>query len=190
MRYLKIFEDYNSVPDISNLTLNTSNKRKLEEFRKFGLNCDSSSIDLEEPLSDPMTIIRYKATNAGENVIVEDSNFSIDGTDIGVDIKFRKNELMNHIGSKASFDVWLGFLQNGKVYIFRGKTDGKIVEPIKGVSGWDFDLYFKPNGSDYTFAQKKDDKDNPRYKALQSLLSKKPFKVLEPLKFWDGDFQK
>src|ERR1700755_2339462 len=91
--------------DISHLTLNTSNKNKLVEFKQFGLICDHTEKDLKEPLADPLTIIRYKATNVGENVIVEDSNFFIKNSDIGVDIKFKKDQILNFIGHEAEFVV-------------------------------------------------------------------------------------
>ena len=168
--------------------LNTSNKNKLAEYRSFGLNCDTTSFDVEEPLSDELTIIRYKATKAGERIIVEDSTFFVEGTDIGVDIRFRIDNLKNHIGKRAKFTIMLGYLFNNKVYVFESHVFGTICTPVR--DGWDIDPYFKPDGSEFTRAEYKPKETNPRYICFHNLVNNNPTSIEEPLYTWSGEFQK
>ena len=170
--------------DIKKLILKSSNKNKINEFKRIlgdSLTIESG-IDLPEVDSNPLNVIIYKAIEAGENVIVEDTTLIIDGKEI-VDIKWKINEL-SKINKKVPV-VWrvlLGVFQEEKIYIFEGIVNGIIItDPT--VEGYGFDTYFLPDGSDITLAQldKDGEKDNfsARKIALINLLKNRPIKVID-----------
>jgi inosine/xanthosine triphosphate pyrophosphatase family protein len=63
------------------LKLNTSNQNKLREFQRmfgsFGKTLESTSVDLKEILGTPEEVVRNKATEAGEGVIIEDTRYVV-----------------------------------------------------------------------------------------------------------------
>lgn len=174
---------------LDNFKLNTSNPMKLKDFQRFGLGgLTMSSIDLPEPDADPITVIRSKASQAGENVIVEDTSLDVDGhPEVGVNVRWLIDEIHKFKGSSATFRVLLGVLVDEKVRIYEGVTYGKIVEP-KG-SGFGFDSVFLPNGATKTFGEEKNDKFNPRAIAVKNLMDDNPIAVLDPLHSWEGKWQ-
>jgi len=168
--------------------LNTSNPDKIKEFKSFGLKVDGiTRKDLKEPNADPLTVIRYKASQVGENVLVEDTSLFVDGHDVGTNIKWLMNKLNEMIGAKAEFKVYLGILLQGKIQVYIGSVKGMIVPP-KG-EGFGFDPVFLPNGSSKTFGEEKPRKVNARYLAVQKYKQGNPNYILEPLNSWDGDYQ-
>lgn len=66
---------------MSCLKLNTSNQNKLREFQRmfssFGVTLESTSVDLKEILGTPEEVVRNKATEAGEDVVIEDTRHVI-----------------------------------------------------------------------------------------------------------------
>jgi len=176
----KLFED--------NMKVNTSNDEKFSEFQKFGLQgVERTKIDVVEPDADKETIIRYKATFCGENIIVEDTSLDIEGEEVGANVKWLKNNLSAFIGKKAQFHVYVAIMRNNFVEIYHGMTEGMIGE--KQGNGMGFDAYFYPVGSTLSFAQEKPDSLNPRAKAIQSFVSGRYEKIAEPLHTWDGPWQ-
>jgi XTP/dITP diphosphohydrolase len=170
------------------LRLNTSNANKLREFQQLGLHdLQAMRVDLPEPNADPLTVIRYKASQLGPNVLVEDTSFDVEGADIGTNIRWLLNDLPKYIGQKAIFRVLLGVQRSGEIQVFEGVVRGSIVE-ARG-TGFGFDPVFLPDGATKTLGEDKPKQYNARAKAVQRFLQNRPSKILKPLFTWDGDFQ-
>lgn len=172
-----------------NYSLNTSNPRKYVEYQMLGFNYPRTSIDLPEPDSDPVTVIRHKATSVGPKVIVEDTSFDVEGADIGVNVRWFMGQVGSFVGRKAVFRVLLGVLEDdGKVYIYKGEVHGKIVPPA-GEARFGFDAVFMPNGASKTLAEDKPNKYNARALAVSNFKRSMPWKVKMPLGDYKGPMQ-
>lgn len=68
--------------------------------------------DILEPDADPITVIWYKASHAGEYTVVEDTSLDVGGADIGVNVKWLLNSVDRFAGRKAIFRVLLGVLKD------------------------------------------------------------------------------
>lgn len=167
--------------------INTSNKNKLEEFRRYLGNVEAFSHDLEEPDSDLITVIQYKASQF-EDVLVDDTSLEIEGIEAGVNIKWLLEKMPDFIGRKAIFTCLLGINREGKISIFKGVTEGRIVAEAGNSFG--FNNYFLPDGSQKTFGEEIPDEINPRKIAVDHLKSNQSFQQLPILKVWNGKFQK
>lgn len=178
--------------------LNTSNKDKLAEYQQYLSNYSVTvtNLDLEEPQADPLTIMRYKASQF-ENVLVDDVSFDVfneTSDDIqvispGSNIRWALENLKNpiYLGKNAVFSCLLAIQRNKKVYIYAGRVNGRIVSP-RG-SGFGFGPCFLPDGVDKTLGEFMDPNHNARYLALQNFINNKPEHVLDCLKVWEGPFQ-
>ncbi|USN46597.1 MAG: hypothetical protein H6626_10275 [Pseudobdellovibrionaceae bacterium] len=166
--------------------MNTSNPNKLREFERYLGAVESTLNDLPEPDADPLTVIRYKASQFSD-VLVDDTILDIAGEDIGVKVRWKLNELDRYIGQSARFICLLGVLRGEHVYIFKGELSGSIV-PARGKS-FGFLPYFLPNGVKQTLAENLPDELNPRYFAVKALLENRPWRVCAPLPLWSGPFQ-
>lgn len=132
--------------DLSKIKLVSSNENKLNEYRRFGLNIEiAKGLDLKEVDGSVSDIMTYKAIDAGENHLVEDTIIGIEGLGEMVDIRARINELPKLIGKKAYWVVSLCVLQNGNLYFYSQQVNGTIGEPKTNPDdGFGFDPYFYP----------------------------------------------
>lgn len=178
----------NLSPNSNPLQICTTSEGKYLEFKKF-LGPDLSWIkaSLKEPVADPLTIIRYKASQL-EGVLVDDTSLFVSGTEIGSLIKFKLQELPQWIGQSAEFICLLGIHRNGQIEVFEGRIRGKIC--AKKADGFGFDPYFQPEGSSQSYAESKPDFLNARYLACQAFLESRPQQIVAPLIQWDGHFQR
>ena len=82
--------------------LNTSNPGKLLEFQrlfaKHNVHLDSTSIDLKEVDSDPITVITHKASQLDEFTLTEDTSLAIEGAEVGVNVRWLLQHLQTYIG--------------------------------------------------------------------------------------------
>lgn len=167
--------------------VNTSNSGKLAEYKKYlGEQIQSIQQDLAEPDADALTIIRYKASQF-ESVIVDDVSLVVEGEDVGTNIRWLLEDLPRFVGKSAQFICDVGIHRSSKVEIYRGVTEGKLVEP-RG-EGYGFNPYFLPDTASLTLAEKMEDDLNARKRALDHLLAKRVWKIEEPLFHWSGKFQ-
>jgi XTP/dITP diphosphohydrolase len=173
--------------------LNTSNLGKFEEFKRLfsqeGHSLEATHIDLEEIDSDPIKVIAHKASQLGENVIVEDTSLDIERASVGVNIRWLLDHLKNFVGKKAEWTVLLAFKQENTVFIYKGSISGTIVEP-QGTTGFGFDPVFKPDGSTKTLAESKPDSVNARAKAVEALIKGDLYMKHPLIESWDGPWQK
>jgi inosine/xanthosine triphosphate pyrophosphatase family protein len=170
------------------MRINTSNKDKLAEFVRYGLDgLSCTKVDIVEPDADKETIITYKASFCGEDCIVEDTSLDIEGEDVGANVKWLKNNLAPYIGKKAVFHVYIGIMRLGKVEIYHGVCEGYIGESMG--SGMGFDPFFYPSGLDISFSTNKPEHLNPRAIAVKKLIAGNCEKIVDPIFSWDGPWQ-
>ncbi len=180
------------------LQLNTSNKGKLAEFREFfheyappslkSKTLESTSVDLQEVDTDPITVVVHKASTVGENILVEDTSLEVEGADVGVNVRWLMDRLPEFIGKKATARVLIAFAHEKQVYVYEGKVHGKIVE-AHGTNGFGFDPIFMPDGSDKTFAEAKPKEQNPRALAVKNLFRGQPIAIKPIMLEWHGKWQ-
>lgn len=170
----------------------SSNENKIAEFRRFGLKFDvQKGADIKEVDGDMDEVIIHKSISAGVNKIVEDTILVIEGEEI-VDIRYRINEFSKN--SYAEWVVSLGYNDGVSVRVYRGVIKGRIIK-TKDISGFGFDSYFIPEGSDKTLSEldKIGEKDSfsARKIAVYNLLKDKyVLKInINDIKNWNGKFQ-
>jgi len=172
--------------------INTSNQGKLKEYITYlDNNVKSTSIDLKEPDSDPMTIICYKASQfEGNSVIVDDVSLDMIDSDIespGTNIRWLMNKLETYLGKKAIFSCLIGIQKHEKIYIYEGKVIGTIVKPLG--NGFGFGSFFLPDGAEKTLGEFMDITYNARYIAIQNLINNNHIAIMDPIQNWNGKFQ-
>lgn len=184
-----MFDDYKLV---------SSNQHKLREYRRFGLNIDiASGLDLPEVNANDITVIKYKALDAGPKMIVEDTSLHIEGHDVGVNIRWMLDNLITLVGSKASWKVLIGVNTGEEILVFSGIVEGVIVAPSANVpsNGFGFDPYFKPLDSNLSMVELDHigikDQFSARKKAVENMItnnidSKFTITDIPP---WTGDYQ-
>merc|ERR1711865_987057 len=176
------------------LRLNTSNKNKLAEFNRLfgasGISVDSTKIDLKEIDGEMLQVVCHKATCAGEGVLIQDTSLDVEGADVGVNVRWLMDNIGDHEGKKATWRVLLGVMQNGRVMVYEGITEGQITAPV-GDSNFGFDPVFKPAGSNKTLAQEKPDSVSARARAIGALVAGEHKCIMEPLRTedWKGAWQ-
>ena len=160
------------------LTLVSSNENKLHEFKRFGLpGLDiEKGVDLPEVDADGETVVLYKALAAGPHRIVEDTALHIDGAQIGVNIRWLLDDIANHDGKRATWEVWLGINDSQHITTYRGEITGRITAKYAAShQGFGFDNYFIPDGTDKTLYELEMDgrKDafSARKKAIDAFLA-------------------
>ncbi len=173
--------------------LNTSNQGKFEEFTRLfakqGYSLETTHFDLDEIDSDPIKVIAHKASQLGENILVEDTSLDIEGASVGVNVRWLLDHLNDYVGRRAEWIVLLAFRQKNEIYIYKGSISGTIVLP-RGVTGFGFDPVFLPDGSTDTLAQSKVDLFNARAKAVDSLLKGDRWATHELIENWEGPWQR
>lgn len=183
------------------IILGSSNPGKIKEYTSFGLNLKSKAIpDLSEVLGTDEEVIIYKTLAVEENTLVEDTSLTIEGFDVGVNIKYLTEELKTnpkYHNAKATWTVFLGVTQEGILYLAKGEIKGHInfykSEPINPSFG--FDSVFVPEGIEKTLHElnKENLKENfsARKLAITNLLNNNFYKTLEAKQIpaWTGSFQ-
>jgi len=159
-------------------------------FSGFGVSLESTSKDLDEILGTPAEVVRNKATEAGEEVVIEDTSLDIEGADVGVEIRWVVENMDQFAGKKALWRVLLGVRKGDQVYLYEGLSEGKIVPP-RGNSNFGFDPVFEPVGSNKTLAEEKPDSVSARFAAVKAICEGKHKEVLPilPSSQWTGKWQ-
>ncbi len=173
--------------------LNTSNLGKFEEFKrlfaKYECTLTATHFDLNEIDADHVSVVVHKASQMGENIIVDDTALEIEGTSVGVNIRWVLDHLPDYIGRSADWIVLLAYRQNNEVLIYKGRISGTIVES-RGANGFGFDPTFLPNGSEKTLAESKPDEFSARAKAVEALIKGKVWTKHPVIDKWEGSWQK
>ncbi|ORZ31567.1 hypothetical protein BCR44DRAFT_42235 [Catenaria anguillulae PL171] len=204
----------------ASLTINTSNKFKAAEFRTYLLPhvhaLDMHAHDLPEPDSDPLTIMRYKASHVcPPGTICDDTSLEIPDAHadaahlVGTNIKWGAHALDALAGKRALFVCMLGRVranaESGKdeVAVYRGETWGTICLEDKDAHARlrcapGFLPWFVPDDGDrpgwslarYIVEGVDYTRVNPRWIAVQDLLAERAYLVCPTLDKWQGKWQK
>jgi inosine/xanthosine triphosphate pyrophosphatase family protein len=180
--------------DFSKLKLVSSNARKLEEYRRFGVEDlqVETGIDLNEVDGTPLEVIIHKAIAAGHGRIVEDSVLIVEGETF-VDARWRLDSVHEWFGKRTSWVVNLGVNEDGVVSVYTGTVDG-VFQPARG-EGWDYDPYFLIEQEDMTLAQLENvgrkDEYSARNRAVRNMIDNVPDArtAIEDVQEWSGAFQ-
>lgn len=128
-----------------NMKIYTSNINKLNEFKRFGLDLEMvKGKDLDEVDGTPHEVITYKALDAGEGNLVEDTILIIDGKEV-VDIREKMSQLDSFVGKKASWMVSLGCVIDDNLHTASAVVEGILKKPeVMPENAFGFDPYFFP----------------------------------------------
>jgi len=172
--------------------LNTSNPGKFEEFKRLfdqhEYVLEASHFDLKEIDAEPAQVVAHKASQLGEDILVEDTSLDIEGASVGVNIRWLLDHLNEYEGRKAEWVVLLAFCRDNQIFIYKGSVSGTIVTP-RGTTGFGFDAVFLPDGATRTLAECKPDAFNARAKAVKALIEGKLWMTQPVLKDWQGPWQ-
>lgn len=184
------------------IKINTSNDEKYEQFKELfatlGDNnyiLDRTSVDLDEILASPLEVVQNKATEVGENILVDDTSLDVEGGSVGVEVRWVMEQIDQYIGKKATLRVLLGIRKEEVIHIYEGVVHGTLV-PAQGERKGKFgiDPYFLPDHSIHTLAQIKEIGRNtvsPRYLVVKNYCEGK-VKYVKPLLRsvdWPGRWQ-
>ena len=174
------------------LKLNTSNPNKIKEFAVFfadeGIHIDVSHQEVREIIANPIQVVAHKASQLGENVLVEDTSLDVAGEDVGVKVRWLLDRIATFIHKKAVWRVLLACQKkDGLVYVYEGITHGTIV-PAQG-KGFGFDPFFQPIGSKTTLAVAKPKHISARAKAVSAFVQHLPIARQKPIRNWQGAWQ-
>lgn len=160
--------------------INTSNINKQKEFKRLFAHynhvIDFVNTEVDEIIADPITVIVHKAISVGDTIFVEDTSLDVVGHNFGIAIKHKVNELINAIGCRAVWNVYMAFCQQDTVFIFKGSVSGVICHKT-GESGFGFDPYFIPDGCTKTLAQEKLNQYNARALCVDAIMNGNIFAV-------------
>jgi XTP/dITP diphosphohydrolase len=109
-------------------------------YNKFGKNCFADDTGLEIDALDGEPGV-YSARYAGEKKSADDN----------IEKVLHKLSKINN--RKARFRTVISLVLNGIEYHFEGIVDGQILEGRRGGEGFGYDPIFKPDESEFSFAE-------------------------------------
>ena len=185
------------VPHLEGFSLVSSNKTKLAEYTRLsqGQIPVKMGPDLKEIFGTPDEIALYKALEAGEGLVVEDSILVVDDQPM-IDIKWRLKELKIRAESDPAKVVWetrLSLVKEGVVHVFLGTLEGRL-RPFD-VAGSGYDPIFNVVGVGQSLARLENrglkDQYSARARAFKALLANEPYLSLpaSELPAWAGAYQ-
>lgn len=109
-------------------------------FTKFGLNCfaDDTGLEIEALNREPGV---YSARYAGEEKSAENNMNKV---------LAKMAKIKNR---KARFRTVISLVIDGQEFQFEGVVDGQILEEKRGTTGFGYDPIFKPDESQFSFAE-------------------------------------
>jgi inosine/xanthosine triphosphate pyrophosphatase family protein len=124
----------------------SSNRRKLAELARYGLNLDlRAGADLPEVQGTPDEVALHKALAAGEGAVVEDTILILEGQPV-VDVRWTLAHLPRG-GVPVVWRVTLGHHAGDRIRLFRGEVEGHLHQPAHvRPEAFSFDPYLVPVG--------------------------------------------
>lgn len=153
---LEIVED---IPENQDTLERNAAEKSFYIYTKFGLNCfaDDTGLEIEALNGEPGV---YSARYAGEEKSAE-KNMEL--------VLKRLDKIKNR---KARFRTVISLVIDGAETQFEGIVEGRILEEKKGTGGFGYDPIFKPDESEFCFAEMPMDEKNKishRGRAIQKL---------------------
>lgn len=181
---------------VSKLTFISSNPNKIKEYQEMGFDLDYSSFkDLKEINADELSVIIYKTKEIPQGHIIEDTSLSVEGLDIGVNIKWLNNELKTNKslnGRILEWTVLLGLNQNSKISIYKGSIKGILnnTKLIPDAFAFD-DIFWVADKSLYELKKNSSWVDHPRFVAMNNLINENKIYQTEIslIPPWSGNYQ-
>jgi inosine/xanthosine triphosphate pyrophosphatase family protein len=179
------------------MKLVSSNKFKLKEFKRFGLDIDiQEGLDLKEVAGNSKEVVIYKSIEAGENLIVEDTILTINGKEI-VDIREKINSLNQFEGQDALWTVSIACVLDKNILFSSATIKGIIKEPKTDITkAFGFDPFFYPDNSNLSLhsleMQNLKDNFSARKLAIEYFINRSGnFEIisLNSIKPWNGKYQ-
>ena len=180
------------------MKLVTSNDAKFDEFKRIGLPISERiNLDLREVKGTSREVAIYKAIEAGEGFLVEDTILSVNGKEI-VDIRYHLSELKSVGEAKAEWKVTLAMVKGDDVCLAEGVVTGSIgPDSAKGFPTFGFDAYFYPDDQEgYAFSLHElnkmgcKDKFSARERSVRAFLANDVTKIpLCNVPKWNGSYQ-
>lgn len=176
----------------------TSNKDKLGEYIRLGLDADMSgtSVDVDEPDTTGDVVALHKAMAAGPYSIVEDTSLEIEGAQVGANVRWLMDSLGMFHGQKAVFKVYLARHDGLKVDVYEGIVHGVIDANKPREVGFGFDPVFVPEGGGgfslgELEAMNQKDAFSARHRACDALNANTPVltQAVADIKPWAGAWQ-
>ena len=62
-------------------------------------------------------------------MLIEDTSLDVEGADVGVNVRWLMDHMATYENRKATWRVLLAVLEGGKVQVYEGVTQGKLVKP-------------------------------------------------------------
>tara|TARA_B100000749_G_C18444490_1_gene473660 strand:- start:3069 stop:3617 length:549 start_codon:yes stop_codon:yes gene_type:complete len=180
------------------LKLVTSNDAKFDEFKRIGLPVSERiCLDLREVKGTSREVAIYKAIEAGEGFLVEDTILSVNGKEI-VDIRYHLSELKSVEDAKAEWKVTLAMVKGDIICLAEGVVTGSIgSDSAMGIPTFGFDSYFYPDEQKgYSFSLYElnkmgcKDKFSARERSVRAFLANDVIHIpLRDVPKWDGEYQ-
>lgn len=198
------------------MKFSTSNKNKLREFNRIlpelksekgpdiqEIDPTQQELEFYRNLLDMQTLTVadltaiFKSNDMGFDFVTEDTTLQLENLDTGkmeevIDIKWNQEDKLKNT-QKTSWIVCLAYNNGKTISLYKGQVNG-IVIPQAG-TGFGFDPYFLPDGSELSLAQLdakgQKEKFSARFLALMSFKHDRPDYVIDisKLKKWEGKYQ-
>lgn len=163
------------------LVFATNNPHKLAEIREIlgnrfhiksltEIGCNEDIRENGDTLeANAIEKARYVAEKYGVDCFADDTGLEVEALDMqpGVhsaryagpgrnssdNIEKLLRELQQHENKNARFRTIIALSINGKILLFEGLVPGKIIDNLRGTSGFGYDPVFVPDGYEDTFAE-------------------------------------
>jgi XTP/dITP diphosphohydrolase len=166
---------------MKSLVFATNNRHKLEEVSSIlsgrfhlvsltGINCHEDIPETSDTIEGNALIkARYVVEQYGYDCFADDTGLEVEALDgrpgvysaryAGEGCSYDDNvtkllqELNGQSNRNARFRTVIALIMGGKVHLFEGMINGKIIHERRGTSGFGYDPVFVPDGYDLTFAE-------------------------------------
>lgn len=174
----------------------SSNRKKLAEIARYGLDLDLRPIeDLPEIDGTPDQVAIHKALAAGTGAIVEDTILFVAGHP-WVDVRWTLDKVQAHAGDLSVWRTTLAHNDGQSIRLYVGEVPGRLVAAQQvRPDAFGFDPWFCPDGYDLSLDELEQagrkDEVSARRRAVQALLAKQPTLVvpIDQVPTWEGGWQ-
>lgn len=174
----------------------SSNRKKLAEISRYGLDLDLRTIeDLPEVEGTPEQVAIHKALAAGPGAVVEDTILMVAGQP-WIDVRWTLDKVRAHAGDHAVWRTTLAHHDGAAIRLYTGEVPGRLVpaETVR-LDAFGFDPWFCPDGYEQSLDELEQvgrkDEVSARRRAVQALLSQQSSLTvpIDQVEAWEGGWQ-